>query len=401
MNKKAAVLAITCIMAVFLTVLGAAFIARSVQEKNLAVMFSDSAESFWIAEAGLARGYNELSNYLYCADALNNWSDLEENFAEGSYRVTLSLCDQGIRMQSEGSSRSGVKAVAAEFSCIPFPFENTLSAGGDISLSGLLARVEVYGKTRISGSYSGSRWASGWFEDKVEGVDPSQTTLEIPDYDDDGTTDEFDDFVVFGRETTSSYPEEERVYIQTDGDVLIYPDSSYVGKKVVFVEGSSPGAGNVFIVFDSTWQEDEDLTVISTGDVSYLEPLQFQEDARLSVISWGDYSEASIFRSEHESVIYSHHDANFVDILDWGSTTGNIIANNNISLLEVLTYEKYYYSERALNGDLPAGFDRLAGGNGILSNHLINWQEANAVQPVDRMQSDSVQPAGRQVAGRR
>ena len=113
-------------------------------------------------------------------------------------------------------------------------------------------------------------------------------------------------------------------------------------------------------------REGEDLTVISTGTITYVEPLQFQEEARLSTVSWGDYTEGSIFRSEHESVIYTHDDANFIDILDWGSTTGNIIANNavsdhpwdpkkdGISLLELLTYEKFYYSDRAEH-DPPSG----------------------------------------------
>jgi hypothetical protein len=138
------------------------------------------------------------------------------------------------------------------------------------------------------------------------------------------------------------------------------------------VEGSSPGTGNVNIFFDAVWQEEEDLAVISTGDITYIEPLQFQEDARLSTISWLDYNEASIFRSEHESVVYAHDDANFVDVLDWGSTTGNVIANDDIGLTEVLTYEKYYYSNRALNGDLPPGFQLLGGSSG--QARLMNWQ---------------------------
>jgi len=148
-----------------------------------------------------------------------------------------------------------------------------------------------------------------------------------------------------------------------------------IGKKVIFVEGSTPGAGDVNIFFDTSWQEGEDLTVISTGTVTYLEPLQFQQDARLSIIAWDDYRELSVFRSQHESIIYAHDDANFVDILDWGSTTGNIIVNDDMSLLEVLTYEKYYYSDKAINGDLPPGFQGLCSANGVLSSKLSDWQE--------------------------
>jgi hypothetical protein len=113
--------------------------------------------------------------------------------------------------------------------------------------------------------------------------------------------------------------------------------------------------------------------VVSTGTITYIEPLQFQSDARLSTVSWGDYNEVSVFRSEHESVVYTHEDANFVDILDWGSTTGNVIANRDVSLMEVLTYEKYFYSQRAKDGDMPPGFKWLSGSSGY--PYVRDWRE--------------------------
>jgi hypothetical protein len=104
-----------------------------------------------------------------------------------------------------------------------------------------------------------------------------------------------------------------------------------------------------------------------------MEPLQFQTDARLSCISWGKYNEAAVFRSEHVSVLFAHDDADFIDILDWGSTTGNVVTNNDLSLKEVLTYEKYYYSQKIKDGDLPPGFQWLAGSTG--TNRMLDWQE--------------------------
>ena len=104
-----------------------------------------------------------------------------------------------------------------------------------------------------------------------------------------------------------------------------------------------------------------------------MEPLQYSSASRLSTISWGDYGEISVFRSEHESVVYSHEDANFVDILDWGQSTGNIITNKDLSLTEVLTYEKFYFSDRAKNGDMPPGFKLLPGASG--TPYVTDWQE--------------------------
>jgi len=360
-----------------LTILGSAFVIRSASESNIARRYVDSTRAFWMAEAGLAQAYHDwVSNPAYSGGT--------GSLGGGAYTIVKSATDPEVSVT--GVFASGQRVIQASFVRIPSAFENTLSSGGNLLLRGLAARVEVYDKTRISGQYyKEGLFASGWFADKQEGVSQNNTTIKIPDYNNNGTSDEFADFVLFGRECVQSYPEGEAVYVQTNGTVNIFPDADLVGKKVVFVEGSSPGTGNVNIWFDGTWEEGEDLTVISTGQITYVEPLQFQEDARLNTASWGDYTEASIFRSEHESVVYTHDDANFVDILDWGSTIGNVIANDavkdhpsdpkkdGISFLELLTYEKIYYSDRAANGDLPPGFQYLSGATG--TPKLIDWQE--------------------------
>ncbi len=368
MNKRGVALILSYMVIAVLTIFSSVFVSRSVSESNIARRYMDSAQAFWIAEAGLAEGYYKVIDS-------QSIPTNPVSFGGGSYEITVTDDLFGREIRVTGIYGSAQRIVKGYLLRVPYPFENTISCGGDIELSGLLAQVEVYDKTRISGSYTESGLANGWFEDKQEGIDPIYTTIEIPDKNENGTTDEFDDFVLFGQEVATSYPAEQIVYIQSDDTVNIFPDSALIGKKVVFVEGSSPGTGDVNIFFDGTWQEGEDLTVISTGEITYVQPLQYQDDARLSTVSWDDYNEASIFRSEHESIMYTHDDANFVDILDWGSTTGNVIANDDISLLEVLTYEKYYFSDRAMNGDLPPGFEYLCAGTGNLSNKLTRWQE--------------------------
>ena len=369
MNKRGAALILSYIVIAVLTVLGSAFVAGSVSEGNISRRYIERARSFWIAEAGLSQGFQDVVNSQPPVDADIDFSD----GTSGSYQISLVAHPFGTEVVSSGSYGSAQRSVSGLVYHIPVAFQNTLSTGGNLSLIGLLARVEVYSKTRISGAYSKQFLASGWFEDKQEGVSQDLTTIKIPDYNNNGTPDEFADFVLFGQEVIAQYPPEQVVYVQNSGTVNIFPNQSLVGKKVIFVEGASPGTGNVNIFFDATWQEGEDLTVISTGAITYVEPLQFQADARLSTISWGNYNEASIFRSEHESLMYAHQNGNFLDILDWGSTTGNLIVNGNISLQEVLTYEKYYFSDRAANGDVPPGFDRLGSASG--TPKLMDWKE--------------------------
>ncbi|MDP3732577.1 MAG: hypothetical protein Q8R31_06140 [Candidatus Omnitrophota bacterium] len=370
MNKRGTALILAYLVITALTILSTAFVSGNISESNMLRRHLASGQAFWIAEAGL-------NDALYNMRISSSWqpSASPVNYGGGTYSVQKVDLGSTIELRSTGTHDNVSRFVKGALLRIPTPFENTLSVGGNLSLTGLLARVEVYDKTRISGTYSQSRFANGWFEDKQVGVSSQETTIAVPDYDESGTSDEFSDFLLFGRDAVQSYSADEVVYIQTNGTVNIFPDEDLVGKKIIFVEGSSPGAGDVNIFFDTSWQEGEDLTIISTGTVTYLEPLQFQEDARLSIIAWDDYRELSVFRSQHESVIYAHDDANFVDVLDWGSTTGNIIVNDDMSLLEVLTYEKYYYSDKAINGDLPPGFQGLCSANGVLSSKLSDWQE--------------------------
>jgi len=362
MDKRGAALIFVYLLIVVLMVGGAAIFARSFSENSGARRYANASQAFWTAEAGMAQAYNNWKTTGFTGSG--------GSFGSGTYTIDSTALPQ---VTVVATCNNAQRSLSANFVRIPHPYENTLSVGGNLSLSGLLARVEVYGKTRISGTYSKSG-ASDYFQDKQTGVNSDYTSIPIPDYNSNGTKNEFADFVQFGRKAVQSYSSDEVVYIQNNGTVLVYPDSALVGKKVLFVEGSAPGQGNVNIIFDATWGQQEDLTIISTGTITYIEPLQYPaEQSRLSTASWGDYNEASIFRSEHQSVIYTHEDANFVDILDWGSTTGNIIANGNVGLKEVLTYEKYYYSNRAANGDIPPGLQWLSGTSG--ATLLTNWKE--------------------------
>jgi len=368
-KRRAAALIIAVIVTAFLSLAGVVISMRSIQERNLAIRYVDSVRAFWLAEAAVAKGYSELmSSSAYNGE---DWTAL----ASGQYRVIRGASSGGVEIRAEATSGSATQALSFTLALVPYPFENTMSAGDDISLTGILGNISVYDKTRLSGEFSQSGIVtSAWFEDKIEGVDSSYTSMPIPDYDQNGTADEFTDFVVMSQDVVADYPAEEVVYLQTSGTVNIFPSDTLIGKKVIFVEGDSPGQGDVNIFFDTTWEDEEDLTIISTGEVTYIQPLQFQEDARLSIVSWSDFIEVSIFQNAHESVIYAHDDAYYVDILDWGSTTGNIIAQDDISIFEFITNEKFYYSDRAYNGDLPPGFGRLAS-TGSISNQIADWQE--------------------------
>ncbi|MFA5004859.1 MAG: hypothetical protein WC561_01875 [Candidatus Omnitrophota bacterium] len=363
MNNRGVALIISYMVVSVLTILSSVFLVGSSTESNAARNYSNSSRAFWIAEAGMAQAYrNWINNSAQPVGGVS--------FGAGAYSIDTSNLPI---VTVSGTCGLSTRTIQASFVRIPSAFDNTVSVGGNMTLNGLLAKVEVYDKTRISGTFSKTAFATAVFSDKQEGVSKDATTIKIPDYNNNGTSDEFVDFVEFGNLAVENYSADEVVHVETNGTVNIFPDSALVGKKIIFVEGSSTGTGNVNIFFDATWADNQDLTVISTGTITYVEPLQYASDSRLSTISWGDYGEISVFRSEHESVVYSHEDASFVDILDWGQTTGNVITNQNLGLTEVLTYEKFYYSDRAKNGDMPPGFGLLSGSTG--TPYVADWQE--------------------------
>ena len=358
-----------------LTILSVAFVARSVSEGNIAKRYVDSTKAFWIVEAGLAQGYHDwLSNSTYSGGTAT--------FAGGSYAVAKTA---GLSPVTVTGTVGGVqRTIKAYFVGISSTFNNMLSTGGNLNLnySGLLggAIFNVNGNTVYFGEYTKDPRVTANFNPAPRETDnQDEVTIGIPDYDQDGTGDpygtvDFDDFRLFGRQAVQGYPPNEVIYLTPAAGqtVIIYPNhSAYLGKKVIFVEGPSQGEGDVAIIFDATWTPSQDLTIISTGTINYLEPLNFP-GSRLNIIAWEGYNEGSVLLSNHEGVTYSHSDATYVDRYELGFTTGNIIANGNLTFNERWSYETLNYSNRAANGDLPPGFQWLTDTG---TPTLMDWQE--------------------------
>lgn len=389
MNKKAVALILTIMVSVVLATLGISFLLVGINEKNLVERYRYSTKAFWIAEAGLAKAYQDIIvNYSTCPAVESSWEGVsDDNFDGGSYTVTVTL-GSNLRLTSTGTYKTISKEVSAKLTCMPSPFENTLSVGGDLDLTALAAIIYVNGKTRYSGDYNESTFfGNADFEDLQQEPDKSNTTLEIPDYDNNGVPDEFNDYKLYSREVTQDHAQGEIDFEETDfyaddkvvykkvgaGETVnIFPHQNLIDKEIIYIEGPE-NEGDVNIYLDGNWQDDEDLTVVSTGQVHYIEPLQTSRESRLSVISWEGYKESSVFVGYHESVVFTHGDAEFEDLLDIGYFTGNIIANGDVSLLELFTLNYWDFSERAKNGDAPPGFDNFVGT--ILTNKLSDWQE--------------------------
>ena len=107
MNKKGSMLILTIFVVVILLILGAALIARSISEHNLAKKYLESTHAFWAAEAGANRALKELrSNYNQSGTGL--WLS---SMGEGEYSVDVVIEGQNRRVTAHGfiPSMSGAR----------------------------------------------------------------------------------------------------------------------------------------------------------------------------------------------------------------------------------------------------------------------------------------------------
>ncbi len=354
LNNRGAALIIGYFILSALLTLSAGYALSTVNELNNARRYRDTATAFWTSEAGLNR-------FLANTNLLNTTNP--QTLTVGSYSVTVSKTDGSTERTVTATStvRGNTRDLQLEFPANPPPiFSNTMSSGGNIALSGLLGSISVYGLTKITGTFTKSGLGtSAYFENKTEGVSSSSTTLTYPDSDSNGTADQFNDFVTFNRDLVSTYNSSEVVYIPTNSTTTVTPSSSLAGKKIIYVEGTSAGAGDVNIIFGASWAADQNLTVISTGSVNYVQPLTVATNSKLNIITWERYYEPSILISTHKGVTYSHANADYTELLDISSTTGAVIGKTGVNCSETIASKSFNYDSTLSTGAVPPGFEGL------------------------------------------
>ena len=370
-NKGVALISAYVIISVLIT-LSAGFALTTTNELRYASRYQNSTQAFWLAEAGINR-------FIADTTILDTTGSQTITLGNGSIYLVKDDSDSTVRIVTATATVNGVqREIQIEFPPNNPPiYHNTASSGGNIHLNGVIATLNVFGKTRITGTFTKSGFlANAWFEDKEEGVPEEETTLKYPDADINGASDEFNDFIQFNQNVLSTYSCGEIVHIQSDDSQIIVPNSGLADKKIIFVEGSAPGTGDVYIFFDASWQSDQNLTIISTGSVSYLQPLQFASNSKLNIIAWENYEEPSILISTHDGVTFTHSVANFYSIFNYSSTTGNLIANEGIVANEVISWKEFYYSDPLVDDNFPPGFEGLlsAGATGY-SSTPNEWKE--------------------------
>lgn len=371
-NNRGTALITSFLMMTVMVGLTSSFTINSVSELNAATRLRNSTAAFWAAEGGAAR-FIQNNNLLSAGDST-------VTIGSGTVTIHKDDTDSAKRILTVTSSVGGVsRQIKLEFpGAAPDAFSNTISVGEDLTIHAVFAGLDVNQKTRIHGTYAVSGvHESGTFEDKVTGVASNLTTLTYPDSNNNGTSDEFNDFKQFNQNLLSTYPASEVVYIQGNATVTIFPSSNLAGKKVIYVEGATARTGNVNVFFDPTWAANQNITIISTGSVNYIQPLQTNAaNSQLNTISWDDYNEGSVFYSTHTGVTYTHDDANYGSVVALSSTTGSTIANGDFNAHLAVAWKEFNYENPLdADGNVPPGFKGLVGSGAGYSSTPNNWYE--------------------------
>jgi hypothetical protein len=152
MKHKAMALILSCIVIVVLVVFGAALLSKSVSENNISNKYTDSANAFWAAEAGLNMALVELRNDFTWDD-----SDITQpvSFGSGEYTVTVTDIVSGKSKkvvvsatlgEGDGATRQ-IEAIIEKDIPTDF-FDHAVYTAGDLDINGTSFTIDgdvVYG----------------------------------------------------------------------------------------------------------------------------------------------------------------------------------------------------------------------------------------------------------------
>jgi len=162
MNKRGVVLIICYMVIMVLTILGAAFLTRSVSERNVASKYFDSTQAFWLAEAGVNKALIQLKNDYDRLDSIpctllgtGEYSvDLIEDLGNDSRKVTA----RGF-VPSAASPAKTERVIEAEMiKYIPSGFyDNAIYSAGDVNIgSNCLVNGNVFSGGTVTGTVNGT-----------------------------------------------------------------------------------------------------------------------------------------------------------------------------------------------------------------------------------------------------
>ncbi len=354
-NNKGAALIISFFVLTFLVIISAGVALSLFSELAQAQNYQKSVTAFWLAESGL-------SLFKKNPTMLDEKGSQVLSYGAGKIDLRKDESDPAMRVVTSTGTVLGVRrSLEIVYPAkAPEAFNTSMATGGNLTIASGKASVVFLGKLRLNGKVvNNARHANVIFEDKKESVESSLVTLKYPDINQNGMDDEFSDFVKANQQIISKYPKSEVLYVQGNDNYTIIPGKGFIGKKIIYVEGEQ-SKGRVNIQFNGSMPDDQNLTIISTGNVT-LSHGNETGNSQLNVIAWGDYSESAILPGVHNGMIFTHGMARFDDIYDTAVTNGCIVASEGIAIGDIWSTKVFNYADPRKDGAVPPGFELLIG----------------------------------------
>ena len=362
LNNKGSILLIATIVLYLVIVLGVNFSMVNINELNYSRQYYHSATAFWLAEAGI-------NMYIANPGLLDNEPSLEIEYGNGKIILTRDDSQPSFRY----INAIGINGVAKRKIQIAYPayvpdaYKNSMSTNGNIEINGSKTMAFVNGNTRVSGSITGtSQNANVIIDDAKQGVDQHLTSLTYSNTSDDNAKNVF---INNNKSLIASYPPDEVLIINNADSYTLSPDA-VKGKKIVYLEG------NGIINTSGLVQSNQNLTIITSGSVTFNQDGNQPPNSQLNIIAWDGYNETASASSTYRGLIYTHGKATFDNIKADSVTNGGVIADGGIILGDIWSTKIFNYADMTSNGFYPAGFENLSGGSTMgVASKPISWRE--------------------------
>lgn len=354
-NSKGAALIISFFVLTFLIIISTGVAMSLFSELTQAQNYQKSVTAFWLAESGL-------NLFKKNPTILDKTGSQTLEYGGGKIDLRKDDTDPAMRVVTSTGTILGVRRSLEIIypAKAPEAFNMSLAADGNLTILSGKASVVFLGKIRLAGKIvNNAKHANLIFEDKKESVDSTLVTMKYPDINQNGMGEEFSDFVQANRQTIAKYPKSEIIYIQGNDNYTVIPNQELIGKRIIYIEGEQ-GRGRVNIQFNGPMPDDQNLTIISTGNVT-LSHGNESGNSQLNVIAWGDYSESAILPGVHNGMIFTHGMARFDDIYDTTVTNGSIVASKGIAIGDIWSTKVFNYADPKKDGAVPPGFELLVG----------------------------------------
>jgi hypothetical protein len=354
-NNKGSILIISLVILYVLAAQSVSFSMFNASEANGSARYCRSVSAFWLAEAGV-------NMYMHDPTMLDNISFKTVDFGGGSIYLTRDDSQPLVRLISALGTFQGVqKKVQISYSAnIPEVYQNTISSKGDIKVSGKRAFVIINDKTRLTGDVVNKSKNKLFIEDLQTKVDPSLTSLTDPQVQLSDNINAFQQFVQSNENLISHYPPDQVLFLKGQSTYTIDSSTSLAGKKIIFIEGDE-NSGSVVIQSNGILAQNQNLTIISTGTVTFNQSGYQAPNSQLNIIAWSGYNETVSAPSINRGIIYTHGIASFDQIMDSSTTNGSVIADGGFDFGEIWSMKVFNNADMVKGGNYPPGFEKLTG----------------------------------------